>query len=184
MTEPLKVTSIEEITKRTKEVFEAEAIEPELVKLPETGIVVRLRRVNVMDDPVAGGLPLALVASAIGAKAETEEVTPDRMKEISVGMLFMRQTVVENCVEPRVGFDVAGRVCFLNGSGHAIARVHKKDFKYMWAYITGQEARSALESFRDAEDGRAAAAGPDSKELRVPPKPRVEHQESQLSAGV
>lgn len=183
MQEELKVTSIEEIAKRTKEVFEAEAAEPELVPLP-TGIVVRLRRVNVMDDPIAGGLPLSLVASAIGAKAETEEVTPDRMKEISVGMLFMRQTVVENCIEPRVGFDVAGRVCFLNGSGRAIARIHKKDFKYMWAYITGQEARPALESFRDREEGRDAVVGPDGEELRVSPKPRVAHQEQQLSAGV
>jgi hypothetical protein len=170
MSEDLKVTSLEEIAKKSKEVFEAEATDPgTLVKLPKTGIVVRLRRVDTQGDALTGGLPLSLVAAAMeeeGAEKKQAKMTPDMMKEASRGMIFMRQTVVENCLEPRIGFDLAGRVSFLNGSGGAIARVHKDDFRFMFAFITGQEARAALTSFRNRKERRAAAAGSNRSKRR------------------
>jgi len=170
MADILTVTPIEEIARKSKEVFEAEATDPgELQTLPKTGIVVRLRRVDTEGDALTGGLPLSLVAAAMQAdKQEVEqEITPEMMKEASRGMIFMRQTVVENCLEPRIGFDMAGRVAFLNGAGQAIARVHKDDFRFMFAVITGQEARAALHSFPNRKARRGAASSSGRKKLRV-----------------
>lgn len=183
MTEELKVTSIEEIAKKTKQVFEAEATDPgELVQLPKTGIVVRLRRVDVQGDALTGGLPLSLVAAAMNEKIEEDDMTPEMVAEVSRGLIFMRQTVVENCLEPRIGYDLAGRVSFLNGAAQAIARVHKQDFDYMFAFITGQEARAALNSFRNRQERRAAASSAGRKKLRVSSKRGVQHQKQAAGA--
>lgn len=181
--EELKVTSPEEITKKTKEIFEAEATDPgELVTLPKTKIIVRLRRADIQGDALTGGLPLSLVAAAMDDKTEEEEMTPELIKEASRGMIFMRLTVTENCLEPHIGFDLAGRVSFLNGSGQAIARVHKEDFQYMFAFITGQEARAALENFRDRKTRRAIASSAGRKKLRVSTKRGVQNHKQKVSA--
>lgn len=172
MSEELKVTSLEDIAKKTKEVLDAETTDPgELVTLPKTGIVVRLRRTDIEGDALTGGLPLSLVAAAMDEKLEAEEMTPDMMKEASRGMIFMRQTVVENCLEPHIGYDEAGRVSFLTESRQAIARVHKEDFQFMFAFITGQEARTALKKFRNRQERRAIAAGAGRKKFRDKTKP-------------
>lgn len=184
MTEELKVTPLEQIAEKTKEVFAAEATDTgELVTLPKTGIVVRLRRVDSQGDALTGGLPLSLVAAAMeeGSQEETE-ITPDMMKEASRGMIYMRLCVTENCLEPRIGFDLAGRVSFLNGSGAAIARVHKDDFRFMFAFITGQEARDALNKFRNRAERRAAASGTSRKKLRVPAERGVRHRKQPVGA--
>jgi len=185
MTEELKVTSIAEIAKKTKAVSEAEATDPgQLVQLPKTGIVVRLRRTDTQGDALTGGLPLSLVAAAMDSKEEEDEkeISAEMMKEASRGMIFMRQTVVENCLEPRIGYDLAGRVSFLNNSGHAIARVHKDDFRFMFAYITGQEARYALNSFRNRKERRAAAASAGRKKLRLSTKQRIQDRKQEVGA--
>jgi hypothetical protein len=180
MTEELKVTSISEITKKTREVFKAEATDPgQLVQLPKTGIVVRLRRTDAQGDALTGGLPLSLVAAAMDSKDDEEdeqEISAEMMKEASRGMIFMRQTVVENCLEPRIGFDLAGRVSFLNKVGDAIARVHKEDFRFMFAYITGQEAHDALKTFRNRKTRRATASSTGRKKLRVSAQQGVPHK--------
>jgi hypothetical protein len=184
MKDELKVTSIEEIREKTKQVLEAEATDPgELVALPKTGIVVRLRRIDAQGDALTGGLPLSLVAAAMDDTTEDEtEITPELMKEASRGMIFMRQTVVENCLEPRIGFDMAGRVSFLNGSNQAVARVHKEDFRFMFAFISGQEARAALESFRNRKSRRTAASSAGRKKLRVSTKRGVQNQKQEVGA--
>lgn len=183
MTEQLKITSFEEIAEKTKAVFEAEATDPgELKRLPKTGIVVRLRRTDVEGDALTGGLPLSLIAAAMDEQIQEEEMTPDQMKEASRGMVFMRQTVVENCLEPRIGFDLAGRVSFLNDSGQAIARVHKEDFQFMFAFITGQEARPALHSFRNRKERRAATSSSGRKKLRVSAKQGVQNHKQEVGA--
>jgi hypothetical protein len=183
MIEELKVTPIEEIAEKTKAVTEAESAGPgELVELPKTKIVVRLRRVDIQGDALTGGLPLSLVAAAMGDEPETEEMTPELIKEASRGMIFMRQTVVENCLEPRIGFDLAGRVSFLSNSGQAIARVHKEDFRFMFAFITGQEARAALNKFRNRQERRAAASSSNRKKLRVSTKHRVRNPKQEAGA--
>ena len=177
MTEELKVTPIAEITKKTKVVMEAEATDlGQLVQLPKTGIVVRLRRTDTQGDALTGGLPLSLVAAAMDSKEEEDEkeISAEMIKEASRGMIFMRQTVVENCLEPRIGYDIAGRVSFLNNSDHAIARVHKDDFRFMFAFITGQEAGDALKNFRNRKTRRAAAAGSNRKKRRHTSKSPVE----------
>lgn len=179
MTEELKVTPISEITKKTREVFKAEATDPgQLVQLPKTGIVVRLRRTDTQGDALTGGLPLSLVAAAMDSKDEDDEqeISAEMMKEASRGMIFMRQTVVENCLEPRIGYDLAGRVSFLNNAGQAIARVHKEDFRFMFAYITGQEAHDALKTFRNRKTRRATASSTGRKKLPVSAQQGVRHK--------
>jgi hypothetical protein len=185
MKEELGVTSIKDIAKRTEAAFASDATDPgQLVELPKTGIVVRLRRTDTQGDALTGGLPLSLVAAAMDETAKVEdEMTPEMMKEASRGMIFMRQTVVENCLEPRIGFDIAGRVSFLNESGHAIARVHKDDFRAMFAFITGQEARDALTSFRNRKERRAAASSTGGKKLRVQAQRRVQDREQKVGTG-
>jgi len=181
--EELKVTPLVEIAKKTTEVFQAEATDPgELVKLPKTGIVVRLRRTDVQGDALTGGLPLSLVAAAMGGSDEDDEMTPEMMKEATPGVIFMTQTVVENCLEPRIGYDMAGRVSFLGNIGTAIARVHKDDFKYMFAYITGQEARAALHSFPNRKARRGATARANRKKLRVRAERKVGNQKQTAGA--
>lgn len=186
MTEELKVTSIKDIAKISETAFASDAADPgQLVKLPKTGIVVRLRRADTEGDALTGGLPLSLVAAAMDETGKIEdEMTPEMMKEASRGMIFMRQTVVENCLEPRIGFDMAGCVSFLYESGQAIARVHKDDFRFMFAFITGQEARDALTSFRNRKERRAAASGTGSKKLRVQAEQRVQDRKPKASARV
>lgn len=179
----LKVTSPEEIAEKTKAVFETEATDPgELVTLPKTGIIVRLKRTDVEGDALTGGLPLSLIAAAMDETIEDEEMTPEQMKEASRGMIFMRLTVVENCLEPHIGFDLAGRVSFLNSSGQAIARVHKEDFQFMFAFITGQEARPALNSFRNRQERRAATSRTGRKKLRVQAERGVQNQGEKVGA--
>lgn len=181
--EELKVTSLEEIAEKTKQVFDAETTDPgELVKLPRTDIVVRLRRTDTQGDALTGGLPLSLVAAAMGEKPDEEEMTPDLIREASRGMIFMRQTVVENCLEPRIGFDIAGRVAFLNNSGQSIARVHKDDFRFMFAFITGQEARAALTNFRNRKERRASTSSAGRKKLRIQAEQGIQDKKQQVGA--
>lgn len=169
MTEELKVTSFEEIAEKTKEVFEAEATDPgELVKLPKTGIVVRLRRADLEGEALTGGLPMSLVLAAQDAsedEAEVRETTPEENAENAKALIFMRQTVVENCLEPRIGQDVAGRVCFI-AEGRAIARVHKDDFMFMFGWISGQEGNDGIKKFRNRKERRASSAKSRGKTLR------------------
>lgn len=186
MAEELKVSSFEEIAEKTKEVFDAECPDPDghLVQLPKTGIVVRLRRLNRKGDILTGGLPLTLVAAAMDGGVKAEDITPEMIREGARGHILMRQTVVENCLEPRIGFDMAGRVSFLNASGFVVARVCEDDFKYMHAFITDQEDREAAHSFRNRKERRTAAARSDRKKLRVSTKRRGKNQRQAVSAGV
>ena len=161
MEKDLKVTSLEEIAEKTKAVYERDATNPgELVKLPKTGIVVRLRRADLEGEALTGGLPMSLVLAAQDVNedvAEVRETTPEENAENAKALIFMRQTVVENCLEPRIGQDVAGRVCFM-AEGRAIARVHKDDFMFMFGWISGQEGNDGIKKFRNRKERRASAA--------------------------
>jgi hypothetical protein len=176
MTEQLKVTSPEEYAALVKPIVEAERADPgELVTLPKTKAVVRLRRVDLEGEALTGGIPLSLVAAArdVTTEAEEADVAAERISEEDMenaaenvkGLIFMRQTVVENCLEPKIGQDVTGRVCFMS-EGRAIARVHKADFLYMFDWISGQEGNDGLKRFRNRKERRASASQSRSKALR------------------
>lgn len=174
MTEQLKVTSPEEYAALVKPIVEAERTDPgELVTLPKTGAVVRLRRADLEGEALTGGLPMSLVAAAQGVSEDDEteenvepkETTPEEDAENVKALIFIRQTVVENCLEPEIGQDVAGRVCFM-AEGRAIARVHKDDFMFMFAWISGQEGNDGIKKFRNRKERRASAAKSHSKRLR------------------
>lgn len=174
MKEELKVTSIEEIAEKTKQVFQAEATDPgELVRLPKTGIVVRLRRSDMEGEALTGGLPLSLVSAAQAvvddadaAERDEKETTPEEDEANAKALIFLRQMVVENCLEPKVGQDVAGRVCFLALDGRAVARVHKDDFMFMFQWISGQEGNDGMKKFRNRKERRASTAQSRRKALR------------------
>lgn len=169
--EELKVTSPEEYAKLLKPIVEAEQTDPgELVKLPKTGAIVRLRRVDLEGEALTGGLPLSLVVAAQGFKEESSndevaEITEEQAEEGIKSFIFIRQTVVENCLEPKLGQDVAGKVCFM-AEGRAIARVHKDDFLFMFNWISGQEGNDGLKRFHNRKERRASAAKSRGKTLQ------------------
>jgi hypothetical protein len=177
MTEQLKVTSPEQIAEKTNAVFEAEAIDPgELVKLPKTGIVVRLRRTDMEGEALTGGLPLSLVSAARGvadsdagedSEKPARETTPEEDEQNAKALIFFRQMVVENCLEPKIGQDIAGRVCFLGKDNRAVARVHKTDFLFMFQWISGQEGNDGMKKFRNRKTRRASASQSRRKTLRT-----------------
>jgi hypothetical protein len=179
MTEQLKVTSPEEIAEKTKTVFEAEATDPgELVTLPKTGIVVRLRRTDMEGEALTGGLPLSLVSAARGVaendgdendggEQPARETTPEEDEQNAKALIFFRQMVVENCLEPKIGQDVAGRVCFMGKDNRAVARVHKTDFLFMFQWISGQEGNDGMKKFRNRKTRRTSAAQSRRKTLRA-----------------
>lgn len=168
MTEQLKVTNAEEIAALSQTAFEQDAKDTgELVKLPKTGIVARLRRADIEGDALTGGLPLSLVAAAMGEQGgEEREMTPEQIKDSTRGLIFMRQTVLENCLEPQIGYDEAGRVSFMV-DGKPVGRVHKIDFMFAFQWITGQEAREQLNSFRNRQTRRATTSSAGRKKLRA-----------------
>lgn len=182
--EKLKVTSFAEIAKKTKSVFAAEATDPgELVTLPKTGIVVRLRHTDMEGEALTGGLPLSLVSAARnvadddGEQAEEKparETTAEEDEENAKALIFFRHMVVENCLEPRIGQDVAGRVCFLGKDNRAVARVHKTDFLFMFQWISGQEGNDGMKKFRNRKERRASASKSGGKTLRDAPQSPLE----------
>lgn len=181
MKEELKISTPEEIAAKMKEIFDAEAEEKkkdpgQLVTLPKSKLVVRLRRKNIDDDTLTA-LPLSLVAAAAGQSDGTgtettqdTEPSPEQIKENAIGLIYFRETVTDNCIEPRVGRDSAGRVSFLAvDTGKVIARVHPDDFLFMFEWITGQEGNDGLKNFRNRKERRASASQSRSKGLRPRP---------------
>lgn len=174
----LKVTSPAEYANLVRPILDAERTDPgELVELPKTGAIVRLRRADLEGEALTGGLPMSLVAAAHGmsedGEGEPRETTPEENAENAKVLIFMRQTVVENCLEPQIGQDVAGRVCFMV-EGRAIARIHKDDFMYMFAWISGQEGNDGMKKFRNRKERRTSAAQSGRKTLRDTSKSPLE----------
>src|ERR1044071_3522598 len=109
MTEQLKVTSPEEYAKKARQA-NAEESKGFLHKLKKTGAVVRLRRVDMEALAVVGSLPMSLVATAMAKHqegnaddaAEKPEPTPEEIERGNNNLIFIRQMVVENCIEPSI----------------------------------------------------------------------------------
>jgi len=169
MSEELKVTSPEEYAKKAEQ---ANATENAgfLHRLKKTAAVVRLRRVDMEALAIVGSLPMSLVQAATAKEEDVAEQekklkakkkskpTPDEVNEgVKVG-IFIRQMVVENCLEPKIRHFEAQGVFFVNDAGKPISKVDKDDFMEMFAVISGQEGNDGLDSFRPNRKQRRASA--------------------------
>lgn len=168
MKEELKVTSPEEYAEKARRANAADGT-GFLHKLRKTGAVVRLRRVDMEKRALVGSLPMSLVAAAIAkekseddeAKTKIEklaELTPEEIERGQNNLIFLRQMVVENCLEPRIRYIEGIGVYFVNSAGEQVAKVDEDDFEEMLAVICGEEGADGLDSFRNRKERRASAA--------------------------
>lgn len=173
MKEELKVTSPEEYAERARQANANESA-GFLHKLKKTGAVVRLRHVDMEALAVVGALPMSLVKAAMsGAEdkedksAEKKTPTPEEVEEGNKNLIFIRQMVVENCLEPSVRYFVGEGVFFVNSKGEQVARVDKDDFMEMFEVISGEAGADGLDSFRNRKTRRASTAKSGRKALRT-----------------
>lgn len=162
----LKVTSPEEYAEKAKQA-NADANQGFLHTLKKTGAVVRLRHVDMEALAVVGALPMSLVRAATGdleeinQKIETAKKkmpTPEEIEEGNNNLIFIRQMVVENCLEPTIRYFEGVGVFFVNEAGKQVARVDKDDFMEMFAVISGEEGAEGFDKFRNRKTRRASAA--------------------------
>ena len=169
----LKVTSPEEYAQRAQQA-NADGNQGFLHKLKKTGAVVRLRHVDMEALAIVGSLPMSLVAAATrtaedAASGESEEdikLTAEQIEEGNKTLIFMRQMVVENCLEPRIRYEEGVGVFFVGADSKPVARVDKDDFMEMFAVISGEEGADGLENFRNRKTRRAFASQSGGKTLR------------------
>lgn len=174
LTAELTVTSAEEYAQKAATAREA-ADKGFLHKLQKTGAVVRVRRVDMQALLLVGAVPMSLVQATQDALASEEgpeggelpEPTKEAVEEGSQIAIFMRQTVIENVLEPRLGFDVAGVVSFLNKEGQPVSRMHPDDFLELFGVITGGEAKDGLKSFRNRKTRRTSSAERRKRQVRA-----------------
>lgn len=173
MATELKVTSPEEYAIKAQQA-NAEESKGFLHKLKKTGAVVRLRRVDMEALAVVGSLPMSLVAAATAKNEENNEdktkkksdPTPEEIERGNNNLIFMRQMVVENCLEPSIRYFEGEGVYFVNSKGEQVARVDKDDFMEMFEVISGEEGADGLAKFRNRKTRRASAAKSRRKTLR------------------
>lgn len=170
--EVLKVTSPEEYAKKAQQAS-AKENEGFLHKLKKTGAVVRLRHVDMEALAIVGSLPMSLVAAATStAEERAQELklqknpTPEEIERGNNNLIFIRQMVVENCLEPSIRYFEGVGVYFVNAKGEQVTRVDKDDFMEMFAVISGEEGADGLEPFRNRKERRASAAKSGGKTLR------------------
>jgi hypothetical protein len=173
----LKVTSAEEYAQKAEAARQTED-KGFLHQLKKTGAVVRVRRVDMQALILVGAVPMSLVQAsqdALGGdgptgKADEGEIPEPTREDVGEGAaiaVFMRQTVVENVLEPPLGYDETGRVAFLNGERRPVARVHPEDFTELFGVITGGEAKDGLKSFRNRKERRASTAERRRRKVRA-----------------
>jgi hypothetical protein len=171
----LKVTSPEEYAVKAQQANTDESA-GFLHKLKKTGAVVRLRRVDMEALALVGSLPMSLVTAALGDDKRTKALasgkttpTPEEIERGNSKLIFIRQMVVENCLEPRIRYFEGIGVYFVNAKGEQVAKVDKDDFMEMFDVISGEEGADGLNSFRNRKTRRASAAKSRSKALRSGP---------------
>jgi len=172
--QPLKVTSPEEYAEKAQQA-NADANQGFLHKLKKTGAVVRLRHVDMEALAVVGALPMSLVRAATGDLEEVNEKieaskkkmpTPEEIEEGNNNLIFIRQMVVENCLEPTIRHFEGVGVFFVNEQGKQVSRVDKDDFMEMFTVISGEEGADGLDKFRNRAQRRASASKSRGKGLR------------------
>lgn len=173
--EELKVTSPEEYAKKAQQA-NAEESAGFLHKLKKTGAVVRLRHVDMEALAVVGSLPMSLVAAATARDEDANEEhtqkktqpTPEEIERGNSNLIFMRQMVVENCLEPSIRYFEGVGVYFVNAKGEQVTRVDKDDFMEMFAVISGEEGADGLNKFRGNREQRRASAGKSRRKALQP----------------
>jgi hypothetical protein len=173
MKEKLKVTSPEEYAEKAREAS-ADESKGFLHQLKKTGAVVRLRHVDMEALAIVGSLPMSLVAAATAKDEESNEEQSKAKKaptaeEIEAGnnnLIFIRQMVVENCLEPSIRYIEGVGVFFVNAKGEQVTRVDKDDFMEMFAVISGEEGADGLDKFRSRAERRASASQSRRKALQ------------------
>lgn len=187
--EELKVTSPEEYAEKARQASAGDNA-GFLHKLKKTGAVVRLRRVDMEALAVVGSLPMSLVAAAtrtgsdvekVKAQAKKKKYSAEEIEENNKTLVFMRQMVVENCLEPRIRYFEGDGVYFVNAAGKQVTKVHKDDFLEMFEVISGEEGADGLSNFRKRKERRASTAKSRRKALQSGPVP-VEDEEQPASA--
>lgn len=173
MTEELKVTSPEEYAEKARQAS-AEDNAGFLHRLKKTGAVVRLRHVDMEALAMVGSLPMSLVAGATGEERiaelkRTKNPTPEEIERGNSNLIFIRQMVIENCLEPTLRYFEGVGVFFVNTKGEQVAKVDKDDFKEMFDVITGEAGADGLDSFRNRKERRASAAKSRRQTLQTGP---------------
>jgi hypothetical protein len=173
--EELKVTSPEEYAEKARQA-NANDDAGFLHRLKKTGAVVRLRRVDMEKKALVGALPMSLVAAATGKGSEGRTVeqikanpTPEEIEKGNNNLIFMRQMVVENCLEPSIRYFEGIGVYFVNAKGEQVAKVDEDDFEEMLAVISGEAGADSLDSFRNRKERRASASQSRGKALQHQP---------------
>lgn len=169
----LKVTSPEDYAGI---VAKSRAKESELVKLP-SGAVWRLCRADMEGLVLVGSLPQSLTNAGLriwaeqgkpveGVDAQPPEITDEETEQ---GIVLMRQTVLENCLEPRLGYSEAGALSVLNRKGEPIVAVAGKDMTFAFNWITGQEGLppDGLSKSGARRERRAAASQSRRRKVRA-----------------
>jgi len=152
----------------------------ELVEMP-SGAVFRLRRADIEGMALVGELPQSLVSEGLKAWQSQgvapkgdEQPAPEVAPEDAINrLIFIRQTVVENCLEPQIGFDESGVVSLMS-EGKALAKLQKADFLFAFQWITYQEGVTlppGIDRFRNRSERRAATSSTGRKKLRSAPVP-------------
>lgn len=169
MIEELKVTSPEEYAEKARQA-NADGSAGFLYKLKKTGAVVRLRRVDMEALAVVGALPMSLVVAATRLETQGNKTnsrpTAEEIDDGNRTLIFMRQMVVENCLEPRIQHEEGVGVFFVDGNSKPVSRVDKHDFMEMFQVISGEEGNDGLNSFRNRKTRRASATKSRRKALR------------------
>lgn len=159
--EELKVTSPEEYAEKAREASTNDNA-GFLHQLKKTGAVVRLRHADMEALAVVGSLPMSLVAAATRTTQSDEKKinktpTPEEIEEGNKTLIFMRQMVVENCLEPSIRYIEGVGVFFVNAKGEQVTKVDKDDFMEMFEVISGEEGADGLDSFRGNRRQRRAS---------------------------
>lgn len=177
----LKVTNPEEYA-----ALETPGDEIELVEMP-SGAVFKMRRLDMAGMVLIGALPQSLVNIGMAAwrqqgKAEAaiQKISEQDEEDTIKQLIFMRNTVVENVLEPRIGYSPDGVVSLLRSDGSAITGLKRPDFVYAFRWITRQEGKEApgLTTFRGGSERGTVDAGADGQELRSEAEPISEPVET------
>ncbi len=158
----LRVTTPEEYVEIVKQ---RSSLTTELVPLP-SGLVVRARRAKMEGMALKGGMPMSLLRAAEGLKAmgQDQDLTPEQIEETQQALIFLRELVRKNCVEPSIVYDEEGVVVWQWPNGTRL-EIEDEDFEALVAWVQGEEVDS-VDSFRNRKERRALAAKSGRKALR------------------
>lgn len=164
----LRVTTPEEYARIVKS-------RAELVPLP-SGLVVRARRARMEGMALKGGVPMSLLRAAGSMKAVMENPNPtqEQIEETNQGLIFFRELVRKNCLEPLIVYDDQAVVVWQWSDGTRL-EIEDDDFEVLAAWVRGEEV-DQIDSFRERTASRASADQPECETLQPEPVAIAEGQ--------